>query len=184
VRRSKPGNARRQPEPEDPPRGRANKRPGHGTYDNDRPPIVGSVGRRTGEVRLRVISMNMSQFALCMPSKFSLCLLRKRRLRREGRWYKCSQALGRWGLLCLAWRDYSQRYSVVLIPFVGTSCPAIRDPLAGPPPAPGSTFANTAVRALKPTSRARATLGTLIQISPIRRYSSMTPRRSVESKIR
>jgi non-specific serine/threonine protein kinase len=38
-----------------------------------------------------------------------------------------------------------QRYSVVLIPFVGTSCPAIRDPLAGPPPAPGSTFANTAV---------------------------------------
>ncbi len=45
----------RHPDPEDPPRGRANKRRGHGTYDNDRPPIVGSVGRCTGEVRLRVI---------------------------------------------------------------------------------------------------------------------------------
>jgi transposase len=36
-------------------RRRANKQRGHGSYDNDRPPIVGSVGRRTGEVRLRVI---------------------------------------------------------------------------------------------------------------------------------
>lgn len=45
----------RHPDPEDPPRRRANKRRGHCSYDNDRPPIVGSVGRRTGEVRLRVI---------------------------------------------------------------------------------------------------------------------------------
>jgi transposase len=46
----------RHPDPEDPPRRRANKRRGHGSYDNDRPPIVGSVvGRHTGEVRLRVI---------------------------------------------------------------------------------------------------------------------------------
>ncbi len=45
----------RHPDPKDPPRGRANKRRGHGTYDNDRPPIIGSVGRRTGEARLRVI---------------------------------------------------------------------------------------------------------------------------------
>ncbi len=40
---------------EDPPRRRANKRRGHGNYDNDRPPIVGTVGRSTGQVRLRVV---------------------------------------------------------------------------------------------------------------------------------
>src|SRR5215210_2929901 len=47
----------RHPDPEDPPRGRANKRRGHGTYDdNERPPIIGTAGRRrTAEVRLRVI---------------------------------------------------------------------------------------------------------------------------------
>lgn len=43
------------PDPEDPPRRRANKQPGHGTYDNDRPPIVGTVGRQSGQVRLRVV---------------------------------------------------------------------------------------------------------------------------------
>jgi transposase-like protein len=42
-------------DPEDPPRRRANKRRGHGSYDNDRPPIVGTVGRRSGQVRLRVV---------------------------------------------------------------------------------------------------------------------------------
>jgi transposase-like protein len=41
-------------DPRDPPRHRANKRKGHGTYDNDRPPVVGTVGRRTGRCRLRV----------------------------------------------------------------------------------------------------------------------------------
>jgi transposase len=38
----------------DPPRRRANKKRGHGTYANDRPPIVGTVGRRSGKCRLRV----------------------------------------------------------------------------------------------------------------------------------
>jgi len=42
------------PDPDDPPRSRANKQRGHGTYDNDRPPIVGTVGRESGQVRLRV----------------------------------------------------------------------------------------------------------------------------------
>jgi transposase len=42
-------------DPDDPPRRRANKRPGHGTYDNDRPPVVGTVGRESGQVRLRVV---------------------------------------------------------------------------------------------------------------------------------
>ena len=43
------------PEPSDPPRRRANKQRGHGTYANDRPPIVGTVGRESGQVRLRVV---------------------------------------------------------------------------------------------------------------------------------
>jgi transposase-like protein len=42
-------------DPADPPRRRANKRRGRGTYANDRPPIVGTVGRETGQVRLRVV---------------------------------------------------------------------------------------------------------------------------------
>jgi transposase-like protein len=50
--RGKKGDRHR--DPDDPPRRRANKRRGHGSYENDRPPIVGSVGRETGEVRLRV----------------------------------------------------------------------------------------------------------------------------------
>jgi len=46
----------RHTDPDDPPRRRANKRRGHGTYDNDRPPVVGTVGRETGQVRLRVLT--------------------------------------------------------------------------------------------------------------------------------
>ena len=38
-------------EPDDPPRRRANKRRGHGTYANDRPPILNIVSRETGEHR-------------------------------------------------------------------------------------------------------------------------------------
>lgn len=38
----------------DPPRRRANKKRGHGTYENDRPPVVGTIGRRRGRCRLRV----------------------------------------------------------------------------------------------------------------------------------
>ena len=42
-------------DPEDPPRRRANKKRGHGTKENDRPPVVGIVGRQSGEVRLEVV---------------------------------------------------------------------------------------------------------------------------------
>lgn len=45
----------RHADPTAPPRRRANKQPGHGTYENDRPPIVGTVGRESGQVRLRVV---------------------------------------------------------------------------------------------------------------------------------
>lgn len=41
--------------PSDPPRRRANKRRGHGNYANDRPPIVGTIGRESGQVRLRMV---------------------------------------------------------------------------------------------------------------------------------
>jgi transposase-like protein len=40
--------------PCDPPRRRANKRRGQGTYENARPPVVGTVGRDRGQCRLRV----------------------------------------------------------------------------------------------------------------------------------
>lgn len=43
------------PNPDDPPRRRANKRRGHGTFENDRPPVVGVVGRESGEVRLKAV---------------------------------------------------------------------------------------------------------------------------------
>ena len=42
------------PDPEDPPRRRANKRRGHGTYVNDRPPIISLISRDTGEQRFWV----------------------------------------------------------------------------------------------------------------------------------
>ena len=41
-------------DPADPPRRRANKARGHGTWDNDRPPVCGVVGRECGQVRLTV----------------------------------------------------------------------------------------------------------------------------------
>lgn len=41
--------------PKDPPRRRANKVKGHGTWNNDRPPIQGIVGRESGKVRYRVL---------------------------------------------------------------------------------------------------------------------------------
>ena len=42
------------PDPEDPPRRRANKARGHGTWETDRPPILGIVGRESGQIRLEV----------------------------------------------------------------------------------------------------------------------------------
>lgn len=43
-----------QPDPSDPPRHRANKERGHGTWENDRPLILGIVGRESGQVGLQV----------------------------------------------------------------------------------------------------------------------------------
>lgn len=41
-------------DPTDPPRRRANKCKGHGTYANDRPPIISVISRETGEQRFWV----------------------------------------------------------------------------------------------------------------------------------
>ena len=41
-------------DPHDPPRRRANRRKGHGTFANDRPPIIRIISRETGEPRLWV----------------------------------------------------------------------------------------------------------------------------------
>jgi transposase-like protein len=42
--------------PLDPPRRRANKQRGHGNFDNDRPPVVGVIGRQSQQVALQVRS--------------------------------------------------------------------------------------------------------------------------------
>ena len=43
-------------EPDDPPRRRANKRRGHGTFDNDRPPVAATIGRDSGRACLHVVA--------------------------------------------------------------------------------------------------------------------------------
>src|SRR5262249_48876226 len=43
----------RHPDPADPPRRRANQFNGHGTFENDRPPVFGAIGRASGEVVVR-----------------------------------------------------------------------------------------------------------------------------------
>jgi transposase len=42
-------------DPRDPPRRRGNKIKGHGTWSNDRPPVLGVVGRQSGQIRLEAI---------------------------------------------------------------------------------------------------------------------------------
>jgi transposase len=49
-------------DPTDPPRRRANKRRGRGTFANDRPPVLGTVGRLTGQVRLRVVIVYTDEY--------------------------------------------------------------------------------------------------------------------------
>ena len=42
------------PDPNDPPRRRGNQSRGHGTWDSDRPPVLGVIGRESGQIRLEV----------------------------------------------------------------------------------------------------------------------------------
>ncbi|HZK68747.1 MAG TPA: hypothetical protein VFC36_04025 [Paludibacter sp.] len=41
-------------DPNDPPRCRGNKTRGHGTWDSDRPPVLGVIGRESGQIQLEV----------------------------------------------------------------------------------------------------------------------------------
>ena len=59
------------PNPLDPPRYRANKRKGRGTYAKDRPPIVGTVGRESGQVRLRVVHQTNKETLLSHVHQFT-----------------------------------------------------------------------------------------------------------------
>lgn len=42
-------------DPDDPPRCRANKQRGRGTYANDRPPVCAVIGRHSRQIRIRVL---------------------------------------------------------------------------------------------------------------------------------
>ena len=59
-------------DPDYPPRRRANKRRGRGTYANDRPPVVGTVGRQTGQVRLRVVKDTKGETLVAHVHRFTL----------------------------------------------------------------------------------------------------------------
>jgi transposase len=58
-------------DPSAPPRHRANKQKGHGTYDNDRPPILGTIGRTSGQVRLRMVKHTDGKTLECHMAQFT-----------------------------------------------------------------------------------------------------------------
>jgi transposase-like protein len=63
-------------DPEDPPRRRANQARGHGTMDNDRPPVIGVVGRESERIRLDVVEHSdqepLNKFVVKMTSRGTL----------------------------------------------------------------------------------------------------------------
>jgi len=56
---------------QDPPRCRANKQRGRGTYANDRPPVLGVIGRETGQIRLRVVQDTKSLTLCSLVEQFT-----------------------------------------------------------------------------------------------------------------
>ena len=58
-------------DPSDPPRRRANKRRGRGTYDNDRPPVISVIGRQTRQVRIRVVKNTQGKTLCPFVEKFT-----------------------------------------------------------------------------------------------------------------
>jgi transposase len=59
-------------DPHDPPRRRANKRRGRGTFDNDRPPVCGVLGRHSKQVRLRVVNNTQTKTLCPFVERFTL----------------------------------------------------------------------------------------------------------------
>lgn len=62
--RTRGGKGERHPEPDYPPRRRANKKPGHGTYETDRPPIFTVKRRGSGHLRCFVRKSSGTQSCL------------------------------------------------------------------------------------------------------------------------
>lgn len=58
--------------PHRPPRRRANKRRGRGTYANDRPPVLGTIGRSSGQIRLRVVHTTQAKTLVRHVHRFTL----------------------------------------------------------------------------------------------------------------
>ncbi|MBI5951377.1 MAG: transposase [Chloroflexi bacterium] len=58
--------------PHRPPRRRANKRRGRGTYANDRPPVLGTIERSSGQVRLQVVHTTQSKTLVRHVHRFTL----------------------------------------------------------------------------------------------------------------
>lgn len=56
-------------DPNDPPRRRANKQRGHGTFENDRPPIAGIIGRQTGAAELEVVWNSTSKILVAFVER-------------------------------------------------------------------------------------------------------------------
>ena len=57
--------------PQRPPRRRANKRRGRDTYANERPPVLGTIGRSSGQVRLRVVHTTQSKTLVRQVHRFT-----------------------------------------------------------------------------------------------------------------
>jgi hypothetical protein len=67
-------------DPLDPPRCRANKRRGRGTYANDRPPVLGVIGRASEQMRNEQLEykeddVEMNVSTLVIQMSFSLVLM-------------------------------------------------------------------------------------------------------------
>lgn len=58
--------------PHRPPRRRANQRRGRGTYANDRPPVLGTIGRSSGQIRLRVMHTTQAKTLVRHVHRFTL----------------------------------------------------------------------------------------------------------------
>ena len=58
--------------PDDPPRRRANRKRGHGTYANDRPPVVGTLGRDSRQCRLQVCEDTKASTLLDHIQRFTM----------------------------------------------------------------------------------------------------------------
>ncbi len=97
----------RHQDPADPHRRRANKRRGRGTKDNDHPPILGIVGRRSQQLRLRVCQN--SQQVTIQPQIENTTLVNTTLYTDESDAYNLVLATGRGhGTVCHSAKEYAR----------------------------------------------------------------------------